>query len=84
MTTSAQTPEQLTLLPTADDVPVQFRLDDATRRRGLQHVAQIRALLAERTAARTAAARSRPRPATAHTAQLESTAPAGGASRRAA
>jgi hypothetical protein len=62
MTTSAQTPEQLTLLPTPD-VPVQFRLDEATRRRGLQHVAEIRALLAERKAARaSAAAPQRPTP----------------------
>ena len=52
MTTSAQTPEQLTLLATPE-VPVRFRLDDATRRRGLQHIAEIRALLQERTTART-------------------------------
>jgi hypothetical protein len=43
-TTSKSTPEQLTLLPAAD-VPVQFRLDDATRRRGLRHIAEIRARL---------------------------------------
>ncbi len=45
-TTTPTTPEQLTLvdLPTAD-VPVQFRLDAATRRRGLRHVAEIRARL---------------------------------------
>jgi hypothetical protein len=43
-TTTKSTPEQLTLLPAAD-VPVQFRLDDATRRRGLRHVAEIRARL---------------------------------------
>ena len=42
--TTKSTPEQLTLLPAAD-VPVQFRLDDATRRRGLRHVAEIRARL---------------------------------------
>jgi hypothetical protein len=39
------TPEQLTLLPQAD-VPVRFRLDEATRRRGLEHVAEIRRMLA--------------------------------------
>jgi hypothetical protein len=43
-TTSKSAPEQLTLLPAAD-VPVQFRLDDATRRRGLRHIAEIRARL---------------------------------------
>lgn len=44
--------EQLSLLPPAD-VPVQFRLDEATRRRGLQHIAEIRAQLAARQAERT-------------------------------
>ncbi len=45
MSTTAPSPaEQLTLLP-ADDTPVQFRLDEATRRRGLRHIAEIRALL---------------------------------------
>lgn len=43
--------EQLSLLP-ASDLPVQFRLDEATRRRGLRHVAEIRQALAERQAAR--------------------------------
>ena len=45
MTTSTTPrPEQLVLLeePT---VPVQFRLDEATRRRGLRHIAEIRAQL---------------------------------------
>jgi len=36
--------EQLTLLPPTD-VPVQFRLDAATRQRGLRHIAEIRARL---------------------------------------
>jgi hypothetical protein len=45
------TTQQLTLLPAAD-VPVQFRLDEATRRRGLRHVAEIRRQLAARQAAR--------------------------------
>jgi hypothetical protein len=44
-------PQQLTLLPSSD-VPVQFRLDADTRRRGLQHVTEIRRLLAERQAAK--------------------------------
>ena len=44
------TPQQLTLLPPSD-VPLRFRLDQDTRRRGLQHVAEIRHLLAERRAA---------------------------------
>jgi hypothetical protein len=43
--------QQLSLLPAAE-VPLQFRLDAATRRRGLRHVAEIRQLLAERQAAR--------------------------------
>ncbi len=44
MTTTTARPEQLTLLSTAE-VPVQFRLDEATRRRGLAHIAEIRAQL---------------------------------------
>lgn len=44
-------PQQLTLLPSSD-VPVQFRLDADTRRRGLQHIAQIRQELARRQADR--------------------------------
>ncbi len=52
-----ETPQQLTLLPrptghTSSEVPLQFRLDEATRRRGLQHVAELRRLLAERQAAK--------------------------------
>jgi len=43
--TTSSAPEQLTLLPEAT-VPVQFRLDEATRRRGLRHIAEIRARLA--------------------------------------
>jgi hypothetical protein len=51
MTSKTDSPEQLTLLP-AVDAPLRFRLDDATRRRGLRHVAEIRAQLArQRTAA---------------------------------
>ena len=44
--TTSSSPEQLTLLPEAS-VPVQFRLDEATRRRGLRHIAEIRARLAD-------------------------------------
>ncbi len=44
-------PQQLTLLPSSN-VPVQFRLDAATRRRGLRHIAEIRQQLAERQALR--------------------------------
>ena len=46
-----QTSQQLTLLP-APDVPLQFRLDEATRRRGMRHIAEIRLQLASRQAAR--------------------------------
>ena len=56
MTSKSVPPEQLTLLPETD-APVRFRLDDATRRRGLRHVAEIRAQLErQRTAAAVAAA----------------------------
>jgi len=47
------TTQQLTLL-TAPEVPIQFRLDEATRRRGLRHVAEIKRQLAARQAARLA------------------------------
>ena len=50
-----ETPQQLTLLPStkpSSNVPLQFRLDEATRRRGLQHVAELRRLLAARQAAK--------------------------------
>ena len=47
------TPQQLSLLPPVE-VPVQFRIDEATRRRGMRHIAEIRALLAERHTLRTA------------------------------
>jgi hypothetical protein len=42
--TTPEAPEQLTLLPEAA-VPLRFRLDEATRRRGLRHIAEIRAQL---------------------------------------
>lgn len=44
-------PQQLTLLPSSE-VPLQFRLDADTRRRGIQHVIEIRRQLAERQAAK--------------------------------
>ncbi|MBA3289669.1 MAG: hypothetical protein H0U21_16935, partial [Acidimicrobiia bacterium] len=47
--TSSSTPEQLTLLPEAT-VPLRFRLDEATRRRGLRHAAELRAALEARSA----------------------------------
>ena len=53
MTTTTESPEQLTLLGEAA-VPVQFRLDEATRRRGLAHIAEIRAQLERARAARAA------------------------------
>lgn len=44
-------PEQLTLL-SSPAVPAQFRLDERTRRTGLEHVAVLRAQIAEQAAAR--------------------------------
>jgi len=44
MTAQTSSPQQLTLLPEVA-APLRFRLDDATRRRGLRHVADIRAQL---------------------------------------
>ena len=60
----SDTPQQLTLL-TKHQVPLQFRIDDATRRRGMQHIAEIRQILAERRAAKaqaTAGSSKRPAP----------------------
>jgi len=53
MTTSTipEAPEQLTLL-TEPAVPLRFRLDEATRRRGLRHIAEIRAQLERQPASR--------------------------------
>jgi hypothetical protein len=53
MTTSTtpETPEQLSLLPAAP-VPLRFRLDEATRLRGLRHIAEIRAQLERQPAVR--------------------------------
>jgi hypothetical protein len=44
------TPQQLTLLTV--EIPLQFRLDERTRRSGLQHVAELRAQIARQAAAR--------------------------------
>lgn len=57
--TEQHAPQQLSLLPPAD-VPVQFRIDEATRQRGMRHIAEIRALLAARQAARAGAAHAAP------------------------
>ena len=43
-------PEQLSLL--AGSVPLQFRLDERTRRTGLQHVAELRQQMVAQAAAR--------------------------------
>lgn len=51
-TTITARPEQLTLLPAAE-VPLQFRLDEVTRRRGLAHIAELRAQLDEARERRT-------------------------------
>jgi hypothetical protein len=51
--TEQPAPQQLSLLPPAE-VPVQFRIDEATRRRGMRHIAEIRAQLAARRADRQA------------------------------
>jgi hypothetical protein len=47
--TTPSTAEQLTLLPN-DSVTPRFRLSRETRERGLRHVAEIRRMLAERSA----------------------------------
>jgi hypothetical protein len=66
--TEKKSPQQLTLLPSDTplrrpaEVPVRFRLDEATRRRGLQHVAELRELLAARRAAKGAGRDTASRP----------------------
>ena len=47
---NADVPEQLSLL--AGSVPLQFRLDERTRRSGLQHVAALRQQMVAQAAAR--------------------------------
>lgn len=49
------TPEQLTLLAVSD-LPIQFRLDQRTRQRGLAHIAAIRRQLAAKSSDTTVAA----------------------------
>ena len=53
-------PEQLSLLAPVS-VPLQFRLDERTRRSGLQHIAEIRAQLMAQAAARQGLAPTRVR-----------------------
>jgi hypothetical protein len=48
------TSEQLTLLPVSE-LPLQFRLDQRTRERGLAHIAAIRRQLAAKSPADRAA-----------------------------
>jgi len=60
--TTTDRAEQLTLLAPAE-LPVQFRLDEATRRRGLAHVSQIREQLEQAKIRRQAATVGRPRDA---------------------
>lgn len=48
---SPEAPEQLSLLE-QPALPLQFRLDQRTRERGLAHIAAIKAQLAARAAAR--------------------------------
>jgi hypothetical protein len=50
--------EQLALL-SPPELPIQFRLDQRTRERGLAHIAALRAQLAARAAARNTASSSR-------------------------
>jgi hypothetical protein len=47
------TPEQLTLLAVSE-LPIQFRLDQRTRERGLAHIAAIRRQLAAKSSGITA------------------------------
>jgi hypothetical protein len=47
------TPEQLTLLAVSE-LPIQFRLDQRTRERGLAHIAAIRRQLAAKSCGITA------------------------------
>ena len=47
------TPEQLTLLAVSE-LPIQFRLDQRTRERGLAHIAAIRRQLAAKASGITA------------------------------
>ena len=61
-----QAPQQLSLLPARDELPLRFRLDERTRRRGLAHIAEIKAQLAARSARSTPTAITTAHPATRH------------------
>jgi len=50
-TTTTPAAEQLTLFPQRE-LPARFLLSDATRRRGMRHVAELKALLDARAAER--------------------------------
>lgn len=60
--TPTPAPEQLALL-SPGELPLQFRLDQGTRARGLAHVAAIKAQLAAKAAARQAGDESGRNPA---------------------
>jgi hypothetical protein len=45
---TSQRSHQLSLFPATSTLPERFRLDEATRRRGLRHVARLRAQLEAR------------------------------------
>ena len=60
--TTTPAPEQLALL-SPGELPLQFRLDQGTRARGLAHVAAIKAQLAAKAAARQAGDEARRTPA---------------------
>ena len=47
--------DQLSLFPATSTLPDRFRLDEATRRRGLRHVARLRAQLESRYPSKPAA-----------------------------
>ena len=47
--------DQLSLFPATSTLPERFRLDEATRRRGLRHVARLRAQLEARYPSKPAA-----------------------------
>jgi len=68
ITTAPDAPEQLSLL--AGSVPLQFRLDERTRRAGLQHVAALRQQMVAQAAARCQPAKSGNGPAARRTGQI--------------
>jgi hypothetical protein len=52
---TSRSSDQLSLFPATSTLPERFRLDEATRRRGLRHVARIRAQLEARYPSKPAA-----------------------------